>query len=209
MNKLDGIKNKKWLLLPIFGILIFATLYFLASLLYPGGSQADSQANGFSWINNYWCNLLNDTAINGQPNSAQPLAIAAMLVLCISLSFFWYLFPAYANADWKLKATIRVFGISSMAVAILLFIQPSHDLITNLASAMGVVAVIGTIIVLYKIKWMALYVFGLTNLVLVILNNFLYYTPGWLIYLPLIQKISFGCFLLWVYLVSFKAYNKA
>ncbi len=57
-------------------------------MLYPGGSQVDVNSKGFSWINNYWCNLLNENAISGQHNPGRPIALTGMAVLCFSLSFF-------------------------------------------------------------------------------------------------------------------------
>jgi hypothetical protein len=69
-----------WLLTPILGTLLFVVLYLVASSLYPGGSQVDKGSIGFSWTNNYWCNLLSGNAINGQPNPAKPYAISGMAV---------------------------------------------------------------------------------------------------------------------------------
>jgi len=84
------IKAKSILILtPLFGTLLFTCLYFIATLFYPGGSQADKNSKGFSWTNNYWCNLLNENAMNGQHNAARPIAITAMLVLCTTLMIFW------------------------------------------------------------------------------------------------------------------------
>ena len=70
-----------WVLTPIFGTIVFVVLYIVATLLYPGGSQVDKNSIGFSWTNNYWCNLLNDNAINGQHNPAKPIAMTGMFVL--------------------------------------------------------------------------------------------------------------------------------
>eukprot|EP01041_Mallomonas_annulata_P035984 gene35984-59008_t len=55
--------------------------------------MANQNAKGFSWVHNFWCNLLNETAINGEKNSARPIALVAMLVLSASLSLFWIIFP--------------------------------------------------------------------------------------------------------------------
>jgi hypothetical protein len=106
-----------WLLLPIFGTLIFVLLYFFATFFYPGGSQVDRNSIGFSWINNYWCNLLNETAINGQPNTAKPIALTGMFILCFTLPFFWFVFPTQINISKTLKLLIQVSGILAMTVA--------------------------------------------------------------------------------------------
>src|SRR5829696_8591889 len=85
------------LLWPLAGIMLFVILYIFAAILYPGGSQADKRSIGFSWLNNYWCNLVNEKAINGQVNIAQPLAIFAMFILGLSLAVFWYQFAGAMN----------------------------------------------------------------------------------------------------------------
>jgi hypothetical protein len=72
------LKQNIWVLSPLFGTLIYLLLYIVATFFYPGGSQVDKNSFGFSWAQNYWCNLLNENAINGQHNSARPIAIAAM-----------------------------------------------------------------------------------------------------------------------------------
>lgn len=114
-NSLAKNTNKKqniWLLIPLFGTIIFACLYFVATLFYPGGSQVDQDSKGFSWMNNYWCNLLNDNAINGQRNYARPIALAAMCILCFTLVYFWYIFSRHAY----LKKSNRLMGTGSCSV---------------------------------------------------------------------------------------------
>ena len=109
--------NKCQLFLPIAGIMAFALLYVLASLQYPGGSQTDPQSMGFSWMNNYFCNLLNKTAINGKPNLGQPFALASLLVLALSLGLFWWSFPQYLPLSQFQTRMIRITGVSSMVIA--------------------------------------------------------------------------------------------
>ena len=195
-------------LIPIFGTIIFVLLYVVATLLYPGGSQVDKDSIGFSWINNYWCNLLNENAINGEPNPAKPIAMVGMFVLCLTLTFFWFLFPRHINLDKKLKLTIQISGTLAMTIAFFLFTNINHDLVTNLASMFGLIATVGTFIGLYKKKWFGLFSFGLLNILLVGLNNYVYYTKGLIIYLPIIQKISFATFLIWVCCIDINLYRR-
>jgi hypothetical protein len=198
-------RRAKWFWIPLLGIPLFVLLYVWASFFYPGGSQADAQSTGFSWVNNYWCNLLNTTAINGQTNPAQPIAMTAMVVLCISLAVFWYLFPMISLSK-KLSIRITQFtGVAAMGTALLLNSSLDHDLITNLASLMGLVAVVGTLIGLRRLQWNVLFWFGTMNLLLVLLNNFLYYNAELIRYLPLVQKISFAAFLVWLFLISMRS----
>jgi hypothetical protein len=198
-------RKSTWFWIPLLGIPSFVLLYVWASFYYPGGSQADAQSTGFSWVNNYWCNLLNSTAINGQTNPAQPIAMTAMVVLCISLAVFWYLFPMISLSKTLSVRITQFTGVAAMGTALLLNSSVDHDLITNLASLLGLMAVVGTLIGLRRLQWNILFWFGTMNLLLVLLNNFLYYNPELIGYLPLVQKISFAAFLIWFFLISMKS----
>ncbi len=94
-----GIKPKIWVLLPLLGIILFIILYFIATKYYPSGNQIDTSAQGFDWVQNYWCNLLNTDAINGERNTAHSIAIFAMLILCLALGIFWYTFPQHVHLE--------------------------------------------------------------------------------------------------------------
>jgi hypothetical protein len=200
-------ENKIWLLTPILGITIFVIVYIIATLYYPGGSQIDKHSIGFSWTNNYWCNLLNETAMNGQVNPAKPIALTGMFVLCLTLSFFWFIFPRQITISKNFKLAIQVSGILAMTVAFFLFTNINHDLVINLASSFGAIAIIGTLIGLYKNKLFGLFKFGILNIMLVILNNICYYKKELIIYLPIVQKISFATFLLWICSITIKIYQ--
>ncbi|MFM7357998.1 MAG: hypothetical protein ACKO1T_05400 [Sediminibacterium sp.] len=192
---------------PIFGTILFLLFYFVSTLYYPGGSQVDKNSVGFSWTNNYWCNLLNDKAINGQLNSAQPIALTAMLILCATLTFFWWLFPNYTNLDRNYKLTIQICGTLAMLIGFFLFTNFNHDLITNLASLFGLIATTGTFIGVYKNGWKRLFYFGLLNIILVIVNNILYYDKNLILYLPTVQKLTFVTFLFWICCINIKIYK--
>jgi hypothetical protein len=183
------------------GIGLFFCLYFSATLSYPGGTQADAYSSGFSWSDNYWCNLLNATAINGAYNSARPFALVAMIVLCLTLAVFWYGFPVFAGMGKTWIKIIRYTGMAAMTTAFFLFMGP-HDIIINTASLFGLVAVLGTLNGLYQLQWKGLFIMGILNLVLVVINNICYYNEELLMYLPVVQKISFVFFLSWISLIS-------
>jgi hypothetical protein len=198
-----------WVLTPIFGAILFVVLYIVATVFYPGGSQVDKNSIGFSWIHNYWCNLLNENAINGRHNPAKPIAMTGMFVLCSALTFFWLLFPIHINIGKVAKLVIQVSGTFAMIITFFLFTNIDHDLVTNLASIFGLIATVGTFIGLYKVQWYGLFIFGFLNILLVGLNNYVYYSEGLIIYLPIIQKISFASFLVWICIIDINMYRKA
>ena len=201
--------NTIWLLIPIFGSLVFITLYIIAALVYPGGSETDKSSIGFSLANNYWCNLLHDNAINGQPNTAKPIALTGMIILCLALSTFWLFFPRHIITGKTLEVIIQISGTGAMLCSFFLLTNINHDLAVNLASTLGFIATIGTLICIYQTKWYGLLAFGLFNILLVGLNNYLYYTEGMMIYLPVVQKISFLSFLVWICFININIYHKS
>ncbi len=202
MSKIKS-HNKNWLLTPSWGILAFISLYIIASIYYPGGSQVDKASIGFSWVNNYWCNLLDEKSIDGQINGARPIAVIAMVFLCLSLSLFWYVLPIVIHVGKYLKGMIQISGVLSMASAFLLFTPVNHDFAINLASFLGLIACAGTLVVLLKAARRKLFFLGIVNLVLITLNNYLYYSSELIIYLPLVQKITFLLFLIWIVLINY------
>ena len=196
-----------WGLIPIFGSVLFIVLYITAAFLYPGGSLSDNTTIGYNWTENYWCNLLNDKAINGQVNTAKPVAVVAMLILCTSLSVFWIFFPASVQIKKYHRLIIQIAGILSMITAFLLLTNINHDLSINISSSFGFIAMLGILSALYQIKWKMLFAFGLFNILLIGLNNYLYYIISDLAYLPLVQKFTFLSFLVWICCIEMKLYR--
>lgn len=207
MIKIKNRAQNIWVLTPLFGILAFVCLYIVATFFYPGGSQVHKSSKGFSWTQNYWCNLLNENAINGEHNSAKPLAMIAMFILCLTIVNFWYIFPVRTGLPKKSRLLIQVSGVLSMTIGMFLFTD-FHDMVINVASFFGMIATIGIILGLRKLKWKNLFWLGNFNLVLVVLNNVLYYGEGLKLYLPVLQKITFLFFLLWIFLVDIHLFNK-
>ncbi len=94
-----------------------------------------------------------------------------------------------------------------MTIGMFLFTH-LHDIVINVASLFGLIAVFGTFAGLRKLKWMSLFWLGIFNLMLVALNNILYYGNGLRLYLPLVQRVTFLFFLLWICLISIRLFNR-
>jgi hypothetical protein len=194
-----------WILAPFIGAIIFVILYIAAAMLYPGGSQADTHSKGFSWIHNYWCNLLNEKGLNGEANAARNIAVAAMVVLIASLAGFWAI---CARLLFSKRGT-RVLLISAglLCVATLAFLSTAfHDAVINISGAFGLIAMVICYVGIYKKGWNLLLAFGIFNILLLALNNYLYY-GGHFGPLPLVQKITFFSFLVWICLVDIRLYQ--
>lgn len=197
-----------WLLMPIVGIFLFLLLFVFAAARYPGGSQADLTHEGFDWIHNYWCNLMGEKAMNGEPNDALPIAVLALVILCVSLFFFFYHFSFHLAVNSLWGKIIRVGGLLSMLAAALIATD-WHDEMTIVASGFGLFVIAGIMVslsfsnlILYK--WT-----GAVCLLMLGLNNYIYYTQHGLYLLPLLQKLTFVIVLGWIIGLNWKLYQKA
>jgi hypothetical protein len=195
-------------LLPIYGIGLFIILYIIATLLYPGGSDVDKLAKGFSWLNNYWCELMASQAQNGDVNTARPVAITAMAVLCATMGLFWYNTSFLFKPGTISRQIIRYAGILSVMTIIFLLTR-QHDTVINISGTLGLVALSGTLIGLYKNNMKFLVFYGIVLLLLVGANNYIYYTGNFFYILPVIQKITFLLFLLWFGIVTIRLYKES
>jgi len=202
----DRQPKRLWTLTPTLGICLFVVLYVLAACQYPGGSNANRTAVGFSWQHNYWCDLLGDVGKNGVINPARPIALAAMLVLCGSLAFFWWLLPYLYGQNSRFIRLSQWTGTLSMGV--ILFIGTTyHDVVMNVAGGLGVVSLLATFVGLYRNRLFYSAAFGLLCILLVGANNYVYYSLQYINYLPVIQKITFALFLMWITLVNQAMYR--
>jgi len=105
------------------------------------------------------------------------------------------------------RLIIQIGGTASMIAAFLLLTNIDHDLAVNFSSSLGLVAMLGILVALYQFKWSKLFAFGLFNLLLIALNNYLYYIISDLTYLPIIQKLTFLSFLFWICCIEMKMYS--
>ena len=200
-------KSSVRFLLPVWGIGLFIILYIMAAWFYPGGSDADRMASGFSWQHNYWCELLPSHAQNGEVNTARPVAISAMIVLAVSLTLFWYFIPSLFPVKKITRLIISGCGIGSMLLLPFL-LTGEHDRVMNLAALLGCTAILVLLVHLFKNKMLGLFWLGVACLLLCGINNYVYYSEELLHHLPVIQKISFLVFLYWFVHLSFTLYKQ-
>ena len=200
--------RRYWLLAPAVGVVLFLVLYVVAAQYYPGGSQADQASRGFDWVHNYWCNLLNERGVNGEPSASRPIALSAMGVLCVTMGFFAWIFPTQVPFGRKVRVLVQGSGIAGMVLAMFIFTE-AHDWLINISCLLGVISAVGTMVGLRMMKWNFLFRVGILNLVMVVVNNVLYHYKPWIGALPVVQKITFLMFLGWVFWISVKLYSRA
>lgn len=140
---------------------------------------------------------MNVEGINGMLNPARPVAIAATILLCLSLLVFFFQFANHLVESKIWKGLIKVLGSLSM-VSVMFIYTAYHDILTIIASVFGLVVVIGIIRTIYRSQLTLFKISGILCMVLLFLNNLIYYSEFLIEWLPLLQKITFAVVLCWI-----------
>lgn len=104
--------------LSLSALALFALTLLMAVSTYPGGSWLHPQAcDGFSWSENFWCDLLRQPAYNGAANRrAVWLTTVAFVLIATALAPFW--FEVSTLLEGRPRRFVRVAGsVSSIATA--------------------------------------------------------------------------------------------
>ncbi|MFM2385499.1 MAG: hypothetical protein RL660_256 [Bacteroidota bacterium] len=184
------------------GVLLYVVMYFIAAQFYPGGTYQNRNAQGFDWVRNFWCNLLDSTSLNGQANTARPLAIAAMALLVCCITYFWYKFPRYVACSKTVGRLIQYCGCAAMLLSGLLLAAVQHDLAINISCFFGAIAICLALYSLYSNKHYFVLRIGVASIALMCANIYFYYINTNLLALAIVQKFAFASFLLWFVFVE-------
>jgi hypothetical protein len=133
--------------------------------------------------------------------------MTGMLVLCISMASFWCLFAQMIPFNKRFKITMQISAIASACSGFFLFTR-YHDIVINLTGLLAFVAFAGTFAGLYKTGLRKLFWLGVFNIGLIAINNLIYYNKPYIIYLPVVQKITFVFFLVWICLINLKLFRR-
>jgi hypothetical protein len=184
-------------LAPILAVVAFVVLHVVAALAYPGGTRADPDRVGYSFAGNYWCDLMDATTYGGRANPGQPVALAAMVILCAGLGVLFAATPALFGPKALLRRwVVRVAGVGCALVAPWVG-SSSHNLAVRLAGLLGVVAFGSTMFAILKMRVASAILLGL-----VVMNYLVWETGFGLPLLPLAQKVAFAGVLAWIVALS-------
>jgi len=193
-------KQKPGRYFPILGSIIFALLNFYSAHLYPGGTRSDPFSRGYDHFNNFWCDLLDPVAYGGVVNQGRPSALAATLILPLSLIPFWFYLPVIFKNQSRKNLMIRVAGILSMLVALMMPLM--HDLALNVSSGLLFVATGLAFIGLLQSREWKLVGAGILAGGFSLANYLMWQTQYRLEWMPLVQKSAIASSLVWVVLVN-------
>jgi hypothetical protein len=188
---------------PAAGVVSFFVLYALAALLYPGGSYDNRNDPGFSLVRNYFCDLLDPQALNGEPNPGRVPGLVAMAVIVTTLALFWHSVVGLYSKQRALVMTTRVAG-SISALATLLLLTPFHDSAVEIGGGFGLVAFFSALVALPRAEHGLLFLGGLVAAAVSSVCFFIWRTGLGLPALAGLQKLAFALFLAWVFAASLR-----
>lgn len=210
-NITDGFipKNSRpnTLLLPLGGMGSFILFYIIAAMNYPGGSWVSLDQDGFSFWNNYLCDLLDFYAINGEINSARFYAIIALGFLCAGLFWLWFYLPRLFENKSTNQSLMQISGLLSLITIVFLALA-NHDTVVYVAGFFAVIALISCSIELFKEGFKNLFLLGVFCLLVFLINYYIYESRLLIKSLPVVQKFTFILFISWFVCLDVALYRK-
>ncbi len=206
-RKKMGTKKQIVLLLPLVGMGLFLVLYVIAAHFYPGGSHSSPNAVGFSFWNNYLCDLLDTYAVNGMDNPAQLYSRIALLVLCSSLILLWYHLPKLFRSKSRNLTLMRFTGIAALVITLFMGVG-NHDIVVRIAGVFGCIALISVFVELFRNRFYTLFAFGIFCLFIFLTNYYIYETEILINRLPVLQKFTFLSFIGWFTALDISIYKQ-
>lgn len=197
----------KFQYLPTLGCCLFLLLITIASIKYPGGSQAVECSIGYSWDHNYLCDVIANVSHSDSHHHYHKVGLAAMICLCGGVSMFFFFFTDWMEVKGTWRFIIKWMGLISMICAMLIFTD-LHNIMIAVASILALPALLGVFITLYRRKFYSYFWAGILILILLLINNIIYYTDYMEHWLPQIQKISVMCVIIWLIIMNWNLPSK-
>lgn len=187
--------------LPAIGVGLALCLFVVAASYYPGGTTDSASTVGYSWAHNFVSSLFAPRALNGAANPARQTAIAAMLLLCVSLAVIFKRISLKVRSQVH-KKTIEIGGIGSMVYGFLA-VTPMHDLMVSIGLIFSLVALLAMTHALYMERRRLLFGWGSICVALSLLSAAMYYGDVLYGFLPVVQKVSLFACVAWLLAVYY------
>jgi hypothetical protein len=180
----------------LLGIIISLLFLIIATRYYPGGSQYDKNAIGYSWKNNYLSNLFSPKAVNGSANASRFWAVPGMLSLCLSFALFFFEFSKKIPVKGAANI-VRYFGTSAMLFAFLV-VTPYHDQMVTITSTLALVSMFYITVFIFRSQLLLFKITSIVCLLALYICNYVYYTRNYLEFLPVFQKVALAITITWM-----------
>jgi hypothetical protein len=109
-------------------VAVFVTLATLAAVTYPGGTWFDPARSGYDVVDNFLCDTLHASGLNGQPNPVGSMAMTvAMMALVPGLGGMWLLMPHLTRRSPRLGKGARATGLVSLPLVAAVPLVPTDQ----------------------------------------------------------------------------------
>lgn len=183
-----------------------------AMLSYPGGSIFDSSRPGYDFWQNFWCDLLRQPALNGEPNPTAPIfAQISIWALGAGLFPFFLALAEQSGASPRLQRVIAGLGAAGVVGMLGVAFLPSnrfpvlHGLLVTTAGPAGIAAALFAFVAALRVgnQNRNTTILGLTTLGFSVLNLAQYAREFYLNVpsspaLPAVQKLATLSLLGWM-----------
>jgi hypothetical protein len=190
-------------LLPNFGIMLFLILYFYAASVYPGGTAFNHATIGYSHLFNFWCDLMDPVTYAGVVNPSRPIALIATVLMPLSFIPVWIFLPnLFKTSDWR-NHFVR--GAGCVTMMLTACVPLAHDFIINCAALLGFCALFVTQITLIQSREFKLVMVSAVAIGFALANYLMWRTAFMINLMPMVQKMAFLTFFIWVSVISIRA----
>ena len=194
--------------LPTVGCCLFLLLITIASINYPGGSEVEECSAGYSWVHNYLCDVIADVSHSNSHHHFHKVGLAAMICLCGGISMFFFYFPDWMKVQGPWRFVIKWMGLISMISAMFIFTD-LHNIMIAVSSVLALPALLGVFNILYHRKLFLFFNAGILILILLVINNVIYYTDYMVQWLPQLQKLTCLAIIVWIMYMNWQLVQKA
>ncbi|MEQ8578618.1 MAG: hypothetical protein RIC57_05760 [Balneola sp.] len=179
------------------GVMVGTLLLIISTIYYPGGNSENVNSEGYDWVNNYISNLLRPLAVNGEENTARPIAIFGILLLTASFGFF------FVNFARKIKIrsaslVIKYLGLLATTFGFVTVIPSMHDIMVTLSSILTLLIFFYITVIVIKSKLTMMKIMSIVFLLTFYFGAYMYFSRFQLEFMPVMQKIIFVMKIAWV-----------
>jgi len=181
----------------LIGVMVGTLLLIISTIYYPGGNSENVNSEGYDWVNNYISNLLRPLAVNGEENTARPIAIFGILLLTASFGFF------FVNFARKIKIrsaslVIKYLGLLATTFGFVTVIPSMHDIMVTLSSILTLLIFFYITVIVIKSKLTMMKIMSIVFLLTFYFGAYMYFSRFQLEFMPVMQKIIFVMKIAWV-----------
>lgn len=116
----------------ILSLLNFYLFYGIAAVLYPGGTWEKESTIGYSFWENYLCDVLGETSLNGIPNPGSSYGLISFGFIFGALVFGWTMLAKFLDAYSPKLAKILLLSSAISCMGFMgIILLPPGDMLLN------------------------------------------------------------------------------